>query len=178
MAADDGEDRKSIRRQASLQFRRMDSDDSGALNQEELEHALAERRLPCSPAALNEFFSRADANGDGLISKEEFTAFAEAQARAARAVYDEVDEDHDGRLSSDELRASAEKLGYNISSDQLRAIMQSADSDHDGVISFDEWCSFLLLLPAINPQAVFEAFGARHVIDHATSEGTPPIEVS
>ena len=103
--------------------------------------------------------------------------FVGAQEEAVRQVYDDIDTDKDGRLTAEELRHAAAALGFKLSGENIRSVLQRADEDSDGVISFAELRSFLLLLPKINPQAVFEAFGAELVVEHAIGEATPPIEL-
>lgn len=117
-------------------------------------------------------------NKDGLVDQSEFMAFVKHQEGKLRQVYDSIDKNRDGRLTSQELRRGAKELGFRLSSDQIRSVLNRADSNHDGQLSFDEMRSFLLLLPAVNPTAVFEALGAELVVDHAMGEATPPIEVA
>lgn len=159
-------------------FRRLDTDRSGSVDFNEFQLGLKERGLACSPAAVRELFAKADADGDGRLSMTEFKLFAMAQQERLRAVYEQIDVNGDGRLTSDEIRLGANALGFKLSSEQIRNLHERSDHDDDGVISFDEWSHFLLLLPAENPAAVFEAFGATLMVDHATGEGTPPIELA
>lgn len=106
----------------------------------------------------------------------EYKAFALNRIAELRAVYDSIDNNNDGHLTTEELRQAANTLGLRISSEQLRELHRRADSDHDGRISFDEFSCFLLLLPSVNPRAIFEAFNVI-MIEHAQSEYTPPVEV-
>jgi hypothetical protein len=72
----------------------------------------------------------ADTNGDGLISK------AEAQASLPRLYkhFDEIDTNHDGQISPDELKAAHQKM--------RTAMFDKMDANHDGVISRDEFMAF------------------------------------
>jgi hypothetical protein len=72
----------------------------------------------------------ADTNGDGLISK------AEAQASLPRLAkrFDEIDANHDGQVSPEELRAAHEKM-KSVMFDRM-------DANHDGAISRDEFNAF------------------------------------
>jgi solute carrier family 25 phosphate transporter 23/24/25/41 len=92
-------------------------------------------------------------------------------------VYRRADANNDGRLTSEELRRAVIASGFKISSRELREVLRDADYDHDGVINFDEFRCFLLLLPAVNPDAVWESFGAATLVDHAQAECTPPPEI-
>jgi hypothetical protein len=72
----------------------------------------------------------ADTNGDGLISK------AEAQASLPRLYkhFDEIDTNHDGQVSPEELKAAHQKM--------RNAMFDKMDANHDGVISRDEFNAF------------------------------------
>jgi solute carrier family 25 phosphate transporter 23/24/25/41 len=157
-------------------FRRLDTHGNGQLDRNEIHAALMERDLPCSKASLDRFFERADRDGDGVVTLLEFKAFCKAQELELRRVYDEVDRNGDGKLTAKEIRTGAASLGFQLSAEQVRALLQRADRDRDGVVSFQEWAAFLRLLPVVNQAAVFEAFGATVLVDHAQGENTPPAE--
>jgi len=72
----------------------------------------------------------ADTNGDGLISK------AEAQAALPRLYkhFDQIDANHDGQVSPEELRAAHQQM--------KNAMFDRIDANHDGVISRDEFNAF------------------------------------
>src|SRR4051812_28111680 len=72
----------------------------------------------------------ADTNGDGLISK------AEAQASLPRLAkhFDQIDANHDGQISPDELKGAHQNM--------KNAMFDRMDANHDGVISRDEFSAF------------------------------------
>ena len=158
------------------EFRRLDSDGSGALSHDEVKEGLRQRGLPASKEAIGGFFAKADLNGDGKISIEEYRTFVRERIAELQEVYTSVDANGDGRLTTDELRRAAQRLGFSVSAEQLRRVQEVADRDHDGAVSFDEFVTFLLLLPTVNPAAVFEAFASLY-IESASSEYAPPAEV-
>ena len=158
------------------EFHRLDSSSDGALSWNEVREGLRERGLPCSPDTIERFFAKADTNGDGVVDAAEFRRFANARVEECRKVYRETDRDGDGRLTSGDLRAAAEQLGYEISSEQLRSMITTAAGRDQGVVSFEQFCHFLLLLPDVNPAAIFEACASRY-IEGAVSEASPPPEV-
>jgi Ca2+-binding EF-hand superfamily protein len=69
----------------------------------------------------------ADTNGDGMISLQEAQA---ALPRLAKH-FDQVDANHDGQVTADEMRAARAKR-HNAMFDRL-------DTNKDGVISRDEF---------------------------------------
>src|SRR5215831_15350719 len=99
----------------------------------------------------NQFFSKADTNGDGVISKDEFTAMFSQRAssthhhhgggghadpsQAAATLLKAADADGNGSLSKTELQTLA---GDRLSSSQLDAFIDSADQDKDGNLSASE----------------------------------------
>lgn len=159
------------------EFRRLDSDSSGALSRGEVCEGLRKRGLPASKETIDAFFAKADLNGDGMISIDEYRVFASERVTELQTTYRTVDRNGDGRLTSDELRQAARALGFTrVSSAQLRQVHEAADRNSDGVVTFDEFVQFLLLLPAVNPAAVFEAFST-HYVESAVSEYAAPAEV-
>ena len=158
------------------EFHRLDSSRSGTLSKEEVAEGLRGRGLPCSKDDIERFFRRVDVNGDGVIGEEEYRKFTIERVEECRSVYQTVDENGDGRLTAAELRSAAHHLGFSISSSQLRSLLNQAQEQSDGVIPFENFCLFLLLLPAVNPQATFEALSMGYV-EGSQSEYSPAAEV-
>lgn len=77
-----------------------------------------------------EMIRQADANHDGLISRDEFMS-----ARAAR--FDKMDRNHDGYLDDADLpRFVSSRTG---AADKFHAAIQMADADHDGKVGREEF---------------------------------------
>ena len=157
-------------------FHRLDVDRSGCLSRAEVLEGLRARRLPATEASVDAFFATADQDGNGVISLKEYQAFAVQRTSELHGLYRRFNATGDGRLTTEELRRASKEVGMSVSSEQLRQLHAVADRDNDGVISFEEWVSFLLLLPKVNPAAVFEAFGSCYV-ESAASEYAQPAEV-
>ncbi|WGW05599.1 EF-hand domain-containing protein [Tropicibacter oceani] len=106
-------------------FEKFDTDSDGKITQAEIDAAKAAR------------FAAADSDGDGFLSAEEMTAYAdqmraerETQRRAARteAMVKSLDKDGDGKLSAEEATAGGPG----------QMMLQRLDADKDGAVSLEE----------------------------------------
>lgn len=61
-----------------------------------------------------------------------------------RYVFDEIDSDHSGCISQDELILACKKLSIDIESNQLKEFLES-DVTGDGELNFQEFCHFYLV---------------------------------
>jgi Ca2+-binding EF-hand superfamily protein len=103
--------------------------------------AVAQSRKP----DLSKLLDRADANGDGIITKAEFTA-------ACAAMFDRLDRNHDGYLTKDDTPRFAQRQSSNGSRSQEMLLM--LDKDGDGRISRDEFVN--------SPSLLFERADTNH----------------
>jgi Ca2+-binding EF-hand superfamily protein len=94
---------------------------------------------------LSKLLDRADANGDGIITKAEFTA-----ARAK--MFDRLDRNHDGYLTKDDKPRFSLRQGGDGS--RLQEILLMLDKDGDGRISRDEFVN--------SPSLLFERADTNH----------------
>ena len=103
--------------------------------------AAPETAAPGAPAAkparASSGLMRYDANGDGWVDHDEWNAGQEAR-------FKELDTDHDGRLSRDELFARTPAAPGNVlPTDRQRqrqdAYFQRLDTDKDGFVSHAEF---------------------------------------
>jgi Ca2+-binding EF-hand superfamily protein len=61
------------------------------------------------PAKAEELFKKLDKNGDGKLSKEEFSAHGK-DPKKAEAHFDKIDTDRNGSISPDEFKAFLKKM--------------------------------------------------------------------
>jgi len=101
---------------------------------------------------LSQLLTRADANGDGIVTKAEFT-----QARAK--MFDRLDRNHDGYLSADDKPRFSFRKSSN--GDRLQQMVLMLDKDGDGRVSRDEFVN--------SPSLLFERADTNHdgVVDAA-----------
>jgi Ca2+-binding EF-hand superfamily protein len=133
---------------------------------------------PPSPEALKRdlgmLFHKMDLDHDGKIQLAEFKFFYQERKKELRVVFDKLDENVDGRVTSAEIAAAIQRVDLKVSSNQLRELMKRLDTNNSGRISFTEFGSSLLLLPSVNPEAVFDKFLEATPVEVAQGEYNLP----
>ena len=125
-------------------------------------------KIPISKKEINRLFTSIDANNDQKITFTEFDFFVNIRHNQIKKVFQKIDRDRNGTITSEELRFSVQSLGYTISNDQLRDMMKKLSSD-SGSITLEKFNDALLLLPCVNPEGIFESY---FNVDDAVSEYT------
>lgn len=143
--------------EAVTMFALMDLDGNGKVSEEEFRTYLSQ--FSYTPKAATRIFNAMDANGDGEISlneTQELARFVDGNSRTAipggmrfgdakfiksvhaeaDRMFDIVDENGDGEISSEELLTHLKSLGYSEIASE--AVMRSLDSNTDGKLSRSE----------------------------------------
>ena len=81
-------------------------------------------------AMLADGFGKADMDGDGSISWEEWQQLDASPD--ARRHFDALDTNHDGKITINEWKAGLKKSGVSMS------LFKQLDTDHDGYLSSSE----------------------------------------
>ena len=148
----------------SSDFSKLDINNDNSISLEELEIALVQKKIPVSRSVLLSFFNSIDTDRDGQISEDEFKLFCDQRELELRRVFDSVDKDRNGSLDSQEVKLSIQKIGMQVSEKQLEAVMRrltttsTNTSPSPSAVSFDQFKQALLILPSVNPSAVFESW--------------------
>jgi len=154
------------------EFEAADLDHDGFLSLQELRATLTKHKIPCSGSDIDLFFATIDLNHDGKISLKEFENFALIREAELRRIFDLFDRDANGKLSSQEVKLGIRALGMHVSPGQLKQVMSQLGRQDS--VTFDRWRDALLLLPAINPEAVFESYETAVTDDAAGGEFSRP----
>lgn len=142
-------------------FDTMDEDRSGTISVEEFTKALNELSVSVSSEELTDFM-QSDVSDDGQLDFEEFRQF---YTNRLRRVFDEIDADHSGEISRDELRRAFVKLGYNATEREVKAMLAEVDQDHNEQINFTEFSNYFCSLPSPSMKAVMEKWASGLSID-------------
>lgn len=138
-------------------FRKLDRDGSGHIDAAELLDGLRTLGVPGGRGAVEKLLARIDLNDDGHVSLSEFKAFVQSRTREIESTWHTLCSGKT-HVSSNDVRIGIERLGLTISDQQLRNVMADLDRDGDGSVSFAEFQHCLMLLPDVNPRAVFDHF--------------------
>jgi Ca2+-binding EF-hand superfamily protein len=131
-------------------FNRIDVNGNGGLSLAEIDKAVVEGVLGRAlgvpgfnhKPALMRAYMAADTSGDSFIGRAEF-------AKLLRYIvyfnnlwekFEEIDSDHDRRLSADEFAAGCEILGLGLSAEEALAEFEACDTDGGGMVLFGEFC--------------------------------------
>ena len=124
-------------------FRRMDFNGNGALSLAEIDKAVVELwpRLN-HKKPLMRAYKAADVSGDQVIGRREFRLLLKylVYFNNLWAKFEEIDRDHDGRLSLAEFKDASKTLNIPIANWKAEEDFASMDENGGGVVLFDEFC--------------------------------------
>jgi calmodulin len=131
-------------------FGALDHDGSGFLEVKEVQQLFQRLGKNPSETQLKAMVSRADDNGDGKISFDEFCRMMvkpdkfitfEHELKEAFSVFDK---DKNGTISTSELLRTMQDLGQILNDDQIAMIMKEADLDGSGTMDFNEFVRVMM----------------------------------
>ena len=67
----------------------------------------------------------------------------EEEIATGKEIFEALDQDGDGKITTDDLNQALQNLGVELNEDQLKAIIAKADADGSGVVTWDEFLKVL-----------------------------------
>mmetsp|Transcript_4335 Transcript_4335/g.7133 ORF Transcript_4335/g.7133 Transcript_4335/m.7133 type:complete len:228 (-) Transcript_4335:211-894(-) len=142
------QDEVGIRADAEAAFRLLDADGDGEITDAEMKRYL--QQFKYTDSAVEKIYQALDMDGCGVVHMEDLQdglaeycrcsrcepKFVEQVHAEADAMFDLVDLNSDGSISTDELRGHLVSTGYTATASD--AVFDSLDSDSDGSLSRDE----------------------------------------
>ena len=131
---------------------RLDASTGSELNPAQLRHLFDLIGVSLSPDALEAVREIADRDGNGTISRAEFVhmlRFKEDEKQKAmpdkdiHCLFKIFDQNHDGKISAQELCSVFGLLGRNMSDAQAKLIIQKATGGREDTLSFFEFARLL-----------------------------------
>uniref|UniRef100_A0A0K0E4K6 Calmodulin n=1 Tax=Strongyloides stercoralis TaxID=6248 RepID=A0A0K0E4K6_STRER len=126
-------------------FKEFDLNGDGFIQKDELNQVMTKMGQAPTNEELSAMFNAADKDRDGNIDFEEFLSIAHANplSLSLKAVFDELDVDGDSFITRSELRTAFQKMGHNLSDQDIKQIYKHVDANQDGKINFDEFCKMM-----------------------------------
>ena len=86
-----------------------------------------------------------DGDGDAFVERVEFPALLRNLLYFNKlfSVFEDVDTDHDRRLSLEEFQHGCGRLGLHLSPNEAEKVFGKMDSNHGGKVLFDEFCAWV-----------------------------------
>jgi sodium/potassium/calcium exchanger 2 len=128
-------------------FRKVDVDDNGEIDKEELAQLFAKLECNVTSDELDSILEELDANHDGRITEEDFTVWyikSEKQILSrVRTVFDYFDTNHSGTINRDKVKTLLETLEPAVTdgdvNDAMVAMYQQGSHDEISYEEFSNW---------------------------------------
>ncbi|PIN23659.1 Calmodulin and related proteins (EF-Hand superfamily) [Handroanthus impetiginosus] len=127
-------------------FDRFDANSDGKISAEELRGVLNALGSDTSPEEVARMMEEIDTDKDGHINLDEFAAFCNGNSdpyqsaeKELKEAFELYDQDHDGKISAEELHKILTRLGEHCSVNDCAGMIKSVDSDGDGYVCFSEF---------------------------------------
>ena len=131
-------------------FSMFDRNGDGKISRKELSESMEKLGVQIQEKELTQMIDKIDANGDGCVDAEEFsalyTAIMEDDSRGSeedemREAFKVFDRNGDGFITVEELRAVLASLGLKQGRtiEDCKGMIKKVDVDGDGRVNFDEF---------------------------------------
>eukprot|EP00918_Siedleckia_nematoides_P087827 GHVU01193067.1.p1 GENE.GHVU01193067.1~~GHVU01193067.1.p1 ORF type:complete len:152 (-),score=31.94 GHVU01193067.1:399-854(-) len=127
-------------------FDELDVDGNGTLEHQDIMKVMDKMGVKVSEAEAKAIIAKADKDNSGSVCFDEFVTSLCEEARRVRVsrlrrAFQQIDEDGNGQISSDELKKLVREYGGapDITDAQIQEFMKAVDTDGSGSISFEEF---------------------------------------
>jgi len=128
-------------------FEMFDRNGDGRISAKELRDSLVNLGIEIPEKELAEMIARIDVNGDGCVDMSEFGELYETimeerdEEEDMREAFNVFDQNRDGFITVDELRAVLASLGLQQgkSMEECRKMIVKVDVDGDGMVNYKEF---------------------------------------
>lgn len=123
-------------------------------------------------AQVESMLAAIDADCSGQLDLAEFSQmFATGRLRN---VFDEIDADRSGTISTEELGRALKALGCSVGPSQLAQMISEVDADGSGSVSLDEFSTFFAMVPFASLDSIAQRWASLDGVMGA-SDLAPPI---
>jgi len=134
-------------------FEQVDKDGNGSIDGEELQQLFELLECHATASELRDVFVELDTNGDGVISRKEFTAwYCRSEERImsqVRDVFDQIDVDNSNSIDKEELKTLLSTLDPHVSDENVDSALEEmykhGDPNEITFEEFSEWYKSSLL---------------------------------
>jgi len=128
-------------------FEQIDKDGNGHIDGEELQQLFDLLECHATPDELREVFLELDTNGDGVISRKEFTEwYCKSEERIitqVRHVFDQIDVDNSNSIDKDELKTLLATLDPHVTDEDVESALEEMYNHGDpNEITFEEFSAW------------------------------------
>lgn len=158
-------------------FRSLDTNGDGKIDRPEIIAGLEKLGIIFDEQSWEKAVGRTD----GLSGKEEtldiqqFTKFATHRAEELTNLFNLMDKDHDGKLTTDEVQATFQHFNLSTKPETLSELISWMDADKSGDVSIEEWRKLLLLAPNQEIETMLEDVEGMIVLGDANLP-VPPLK--
>ena len=133
------------------QFKALDRDGSGMIKAKELQEICQKNdNIDLSTPEINKIIKEVDYFGNGMINYSEFLAatldaksflLGEEGDAKLRSIFQQFDTDNTGQISAENIKIAMQKMGREISQDEIGEILEKHDKNKNGKLDFEEFKS-------------------------------------
>lgn len=131
------------------QFMEIDKDGTGLIKVSELRDLLKSKQINMTDDEIKKLVQEMDYQQNGMINYSEFLSatinvktFLNDQRLLA--VFNQFDTDNSNKITEENIYLAMQKLGQEISKDEIHEMMLKHDQTKDGMLSFEEFKSIFI----------------------------------